>query len=106
MFIAISGAPVRDVDVGEHPEGVVNRRQTCGHVVCLVTKASVEELTDQLRAGRTLVAGEAIEQRRLLLVEVDVRPLHTPQYTPRNSLDTHPTMRRQIYLSGHYQVVD
>jgi hypothetical protein len=66
----------------DHIEGLLNGGKIGFEVAVAVTEALVDQPPDQRGARNSLRPSQLVEQASLILLEVDVRSVYTPDYTP------------------------
>ncbi len=67
--------------IAEDPKGVADRPEIDVGVTFAFVECPPEQATDDLGARRAFLCSQAVQQRALFRIEIDIRPSHTPEYT-------------------------
>src|SRR6516162_11262864 len=85
MLFTAARAAHWHVNVTQSPERMLDRVKVGGETLVGTRQHAVQELTDHFSTRHALLCCQPVECRRLLLVEVYIRSLHTPYYTPQRA---------------------
>jgi len=82
MRLSVTRAAGGDVDVLKCAERLVDRSDIGGEIVIAAGQCSIKKSPDEFSARDALFLRQAVQRFRLIGVEIDVGPPHTPKYTP------------------------